>query len=323
MRRHQAHAGMHHFLFRALATPHNLAIQAKGGTVTPMRSFQKALIPLALLVCGTAQAAPMYGPYVGVSGTLGFPDYTEADRPKGYQAFVGYQFANPLFVEASYLDTGKANIAAYPGASEETSLEYKGASYGIGLAQVFWDEQVRLWVLGSYYDGKSKLDYPAGSIPGQPLRSERLKENASGGSLAFGGDFNLTSYFGLRVRIERMFEVKDNASDQDLMLVSVGAYFAFPVHDRSSTYVNPVRAVPVHEGPVSPDLIGGGSCSDGPATLAGSQPLRNQPKQESPVAGALPAGAKVDVIDSLGSWCLVRHEASTGWVAASAVQPGR
>jgi hypothetical protein len=274
------------------------------------------MIPAALLISAAASAAPMYGPYAGISGTLAFPNYDDAKNPKGYQAFAGYQFGNPLFLEASYLDTGKADIDAYDGASQDTSLKYKGASVGIGLAQVSRDEQVRLWVLGNYYDGKSTLNYPAGSIPGDPLRTERFKEDASGASLAFGGDFNVGDFVGMRVRIERMFDVKDSASDEDLMIASVGVYLSFPVYDRGERYISQVRAVPLHEGAVSPELVAVPSCPMGPANVVNAQQLRNQPKSSSTSEGAVPSGSQVEVIDSIGGWCLVRHQSTTGWIAA-------
>lgn len=280
-----------------------------------------AIASLLSLASLSAVGGQSYGPYAGASATLGFVNYDQVDRPKGYQAFAGYQFNSPLFAEASYLDGGNANLKPLSGATRGVDLSYEGYSAGLGIAQVFRDEQVRLWVLGSYYDGDSNLDYPAGSVPREPARTARITTSATGASLAVGGDFNIARYFGIRTRIERMFEIKDGADAQDLTLISVGVYFSFPVHDAPRGERSRVRMVPLSQ-QASPYVYRQPpvSCPRGPARVKVSHPLFNQPKSNSAYDQTAPAGTSVMVIDTLDNWCLADVEGIKGWLPAENIK---
>lgn len=282
-----------------------------------IRPLTRCLAIAALILPGLAPAEALtYGPYAGISATLGYVNYKQEDRPKGYQAFAGYQFNNPLFVEASYLDPGKAELRPFEGASEGVEMEYDGYTVGVGLAHVFRNENVRLWVLGSYYDLDTTLHYPAGSVPGEPARTAQIDTSSNGGSVAVGGDFNFSPYVGLRARVERLFSIKDGGDDEDLTLVSVGVFFSFPVHSDPDYKPSRIRLVPLTEAP-APYATPVESCQRGASRLETSQPLRNQPKADAPFDQTVPSGTPVMIEDVLGPWCLANAAGVKGWIPAA------
>src|SRR3546814_18947978 len=75
------------------------------------------------------------GPYVGGSALYANrPGYDDVDGSFGGKVFAGYRFAPfPLFIEASYLNTGNADVdPGFGGDDERIKLSFSGYTIGAG-----------------------------------------------------------------------------------------------------------------------------------------------------------------------------------------------
>ncbi|NGY06164.1 outer membrane beta-barrel protein [Solimonas terrae] len=175
-----------------------------------------ALVPLA------AQAE---GPYVGASGLYANrPGYDDVNGSFGGKVFAGYRFAPfPLFLEASYLNTGDADVDPGYDGNDRLKLNFSGYTIGAG---VFWPLDSfgsGLWLRGSYYDGDTKL-----KTPDDP-QSGSSKLSTSGGSFAVGADWKFSPWTGVRFEYEDLIEPEDFADNESIGMFSLGVIFDFPV----------------------------------------------------------------------------------------------
>lgn len=173
--------------------------------------------------------AVLAGPYIGGSAMLGKRDYVDVEDSTGWRALAGYRFETmPLFLEATYMNTGDADVDPAPPATVGLKLSYEGFQLGIGYGAVLSPLGSMLWLKGGYYTGDAVGKAPRGSIPGNLNLSGEIKESASGASLGLGGVWKVTPWLGLRADFETLFGVNDFALDEDLQLYSVGLVFEFP-----------------------------------------------------------------------------------------------
>lgn len=174
-----------------------------------------ALLPLS---------AAAEGPYVGASGLYAdHVSYDDVDGSWGGKIYAGYRFAPyPLFVEASYLDTGDADVDPGYYDSDRLKLSFRGYTVGAGLFFPFTPEGSGFYVRGAYYAGDAKLKTP--DDPG----SSHIKDSTSGASVAVGADWKFNDWLGLRLEYENLFEPEDFADDENIGLFSFGLFLDFP-----------------------------------------------------------------------------------------------
>lgn len=186
-----------------------------------------------LLVAGLLGAATLMpltasaeGPYFGASGLYANrPGYDDVDGSYGGKVFAGYRFAPfPLFIEASYLNTGNADVdPGYGGDDERIRLNFSGYTIGAGYFLPLTSYGSGVWVRASYYDGDSKE-----KTPDDPLVGSR-KLSTSGASFAVGGDWKFNPWTGIRFEYENLIEPDDFADNESIGIFSLGVVFDFPM----------------------------------------------------------------------------------------------
>lgn len=191
--------------------------------------------PLVAAFCLGAASLPLTshaeGPYIGVTGLYADrPGYDDVDGSWGGTVFAGYRFAPfPLFIEASYINTGDADVDPDYFDSSRLELNFSGYTIGAGYFLPLSSYGSGLFVRGAYYSGDMKLkapDAPGGSP----------KQSTSGGSIAVGGDWKFNPSIGLRFEYESLIEPDDFADDESIGLWKVGLIFDFPTARRPARY---------------------------------------------------------------------------------------
>ncbi|NKF22657.1 outer membrane beta-barrel protein [Solimonas marina] len=269
-------------------------------------SIMALLAGVSLLPC-VSQAA---GPYFGVSGTYADRSaYSDVDSAWGGKAVVGYRFAPiPIFLEASWIDTGKADI---DDTGIGATLRFTGYTLGAGY---FWQVTPTgsgFWLRGAYYDGDSKVAAPGyGSI----------KTSANGGSVGLGVQLKFNDYVGLRFEYETLFETKDFASDEDVDIASIGLVFEFPTK-RSAA---PARAAAPTSWQTTPMAAPATAAMPPPSPPPPAAPLKTQPRVASQTELVIPAGEVPSQGTAFsnreGDWRFVEYQGQTGWVL---IRPAR
>lgn len=184
---------------------------------------------IAVFALGTALlpfAANAEGPYFGGSASYANrPGYDDVDGSFGGKVFAGYRFAPfPLFIEASYLNTGNADVdPGYGGDDERIRLNFSGYTIGAGYFLPLTSYGSGLWVRASYYGGDSKE-----KTPDDPVAGSR-KTSASGGSFAIGADWKFNPWTGIRFEYEDLIEPDDFADNESIGIFSLGVVFDFPM----------------------------------------------------------------------------------------------
>lgn len=177
------------------------------------------------------------GPYIGGSGIYADrPGYDDVDGSWGGKVFAGYRFAPfPLFIEASYLNTGDADVD--PGYDDSghyddsrIKLNFSGYTIGVGYFLPLTRYGSGVYVRGSYYSGDVKK-----KTPDNPTLSSE-KQSTSGGSVAVGGDWKFNPWVGMRFEYENLIEPDDFKDDESIGLWSVGFIIDFPTQRNSSRY---------------------------------------------------------------------------------------
>jgi OOP family OmpA-OmpF porin len=136
------------------------------------------------------------------------------DSDTGWKIFGGYQW-NPYFgVEAAYVDFGKGTVGSVAGVPTTSSLKAWGLSaQAVGTLPI--GDRFGLF-------GKLGLAYTAadvsGTVGGVPVSTD---DNNIGLTFGFGGKYNFTRNWGMRVEWERFQDVGDSNSDVDLLAVGV------------------------------------------------------------------------------------------------------
>ncbi|HET8883219.1 MAG TPA: outer membrane beta-barrel protein, partial [Solimonas sp.] len=145
------------------------------------------------------------------------------DGSFGGKVFAGYRFAPfPLFVEASYLDTGDADVDRRYADDDTIKLNFSGYTFGAGLFWPLTSYGSGLFVRGAYYDGDTRV-----KTPDDPQSGSR-KASTSGASFAVGADWKFNPWAGLRVEYEDLIEPRDFENDESVGVFSLGVVFDFP-----------------------------------------------------------------------------------------------
>ncbi|HEY9546011.1 MAG TPA: outer membrane beta-barrel protein [Solimonas sp.] len=189
----------------------------------PIQMWAAGFLGAATLLPLSAHAE---GPYVGGSALYANrPGYDDVDGSFGGKVFAGYRFAPfPLFIEASYLNTGNADVdPGYGGDDERIKLSFSGYTIGAGYFLPLSSYGSGVWARVSYYDGDTKE-----KTPDDPVSGSR-KLSASGGSFAIGADWKLNPWTGIRFEYEDLIEPDDFADSESIGVFSLGVIFDFPM----------------------------------------------------------------------------------------------
>ncbi|NKF22656.1 outer membrane beta-barrel protein [Solimonas marina] len=192
--------------------------------------------PLVAAICLGAAALPLAsqaeGPYFGVTGLYADrPGYDDVDGSWGGTVFAGYRFSPlPLYIEASYINTGDADVDPGYYDNERLKLNFSGYTVGLGYFLPLTTYGSGIFARASYYGGDTKL-----KTPDDPT-SHSQKQSTSGASIAVGGDWKWTPTMGLRFEYENLIEPDDFANDENIGLWKVGLIFDFPTVQSSSRY---------------------------------------------------------------------------------------
>lgn len=276
----------------------------------------------ALLLLSPALAAAN-GPYLGVSGSyVRHPQYNDVDNSFGGKVYAGYRFEpTNLFLEASYQQSGKADVTSVSG----VQLSFEGYTVGAGWLLPFSPEGSGLYLRAAYYGGTTTLEGPGGSVD----------QDASGLALAVGLQLKMNDWVGLRVEYESLMGVKDFANDENFESINFGLIFEFgeparraPVPSAASygaAYPQPVPGrsyAPAAPMPVAPPAAI--SANTHSASLQTEAPLRTQPQSSSQTQLVLPPGTSLRISQSLrnadGDWVYAEDgNGHSGWISAAAL----
>ncbi|MDP3858003.1 MAG: outer membrane beta-barrel protein [Stagnimonas sp.] len=149
----------------------------------------------ALLLSATPAFA---GPFLGAALDRTSSEYSDVKDGTGYSVLGGYQTSStsfPLFVEASYYDSGKLKLKDSGG----LGFSYSGPQLFVGGALKLGESSF-LWLKGGYYSFDGKTSYQGDSV----------SDSLSGLSLGVGFDWMFSKQLGLRLGIETPMKV-DNA----------------------------------------------------------------------------------------------------------------
>lgn len=267
------------------------------------------------------------GPYFGASGLYAErPAYSNVDGSFGGKVYAGYRFASPVFIEASYLDTGKADVKD---TDPEGKLKFSGYTLGAGYFAALSPRGSGVWVRGAYYNGDSKgyLDGYSGSV----------KQSTSGLDIGTGGQWKFNDWVGLRFEYEVLIQPKDFSDDKNVNLLSMGLVFEFPTTPAarpapraSSTapfsypeaYVPPSAAqsaavpAPNAAGTTPAPPPGPSAATAGPGVALKTQPRTGSQTELMIPATDVPA-AGTNFSNPEGDWRYVEYQGQTGWVLVS------
>lgn len=285
----------------------------------PRMAVLGAAVLLSPMIC---EASTVYAGGAGLYATR--PDYSDVNASTGGKAMLGMRFSPvPLFIEASYLDTGKADVDDSGG----LSLRFSGFTLGAGLFGQVTPQGSGGFLGVAYYDGKTKLAGPGGSVD----------QNATGFSLSLGLVYKFNDWIGIRGDVETLFDVKDFAYDKKIDTYSVGLIFEFggerPRAPSASYAAEPAPSAPVLEStPVSVEPAAPPPSPPRPkpapafggVPLSMDVPLKTQPRAASRTQLVLRAGTAVrasqPVRNADGDWYYAEDAAGhSGWIPASAV----
>lgn len=119
--------------------------------------------PLLAAFCAAAALAPLAaraeGPYVGAAGLYADrPAYDDVDGSWGGKVYAGYRFAPfPLYLEASWIDTGDADVDPDYYDDERLKLNFHGYTIGVGYFMPLSAYGSGVFLRGAYYSGDSKV----------------------------------------------------------------------------------------------------------------------------------------------------------------------
>ncbi len=247
-------------------------------------------------VAACLSTAVLAGPYIAGGATVSKRDYADIDDSTGWRALAGYRFETmPLFLEATYMDTGDADIDPLPGALTGVQLTYEGLQFGIGYGAVLSPLGSMLWLKGGYYTGDAIGKVPRGSIPQDLSLSGEIKQSTSGATLGFGGVWKVTPWVGLRADFETLFGAKDFALDEDLQIYSLGLVFEFPAA-KAAPGATLNRATPAVQA-AAPEAAPPVAAPAAPASEPVPQAPPSVPAAGQPAPAALAADAAPDTAD--------------------------
>ncbi|WP_157622695.1 outer membrane beta-barrel protein [Solimonas soli] len=297
-----------------------------------MKSFIRALG----LVAALSPMSSFAGLYVGASGLKADrSDYSDVDPAYGGKAYLGYRFSPvPIMLEASYIDTGDADVDG------GIKMNFSGYTLGAGYFLELTPKGSGLWLRGAWYSGDTEIKVPAGSLPQDPGAYGTAKQSSDGGSLGLGLVWKLSDWFGLRLEYETLFGPKDFADDKDIGILSAGLMLEFGHGGRTSSarradvdygYVAtpapapepaPVYAQPAPPPAPTPVPVPAPAASD--TRAAQPLPLKLQPRSDASTVVVLPAGAGYQSLqrihNSEGDWSFVQYDGRRGWLHEDAAR---
>lgn len=276
------------------------------------------------------------GPYFGASGLYAErPAYSNVDGSFGGKIYAGYRFSSPVFVEASYLDTGKADVND---TAPEGKLKFSGYTLGAGWFAELSPSGSGYWVRGAYYNGDSQayLDGYSGSV----------KQSTSGVEVGAGGQWKFNDWVGLRFEYEVLIQPKDFSDNENLDLLSLGLVFEFPTasatrpasraSSSSEPFTYPAGYVPpaADAASVAPDATATAAEASAEASAptlptpngsttaaAPERALKTQPRMASQTELMIPMdelpAAGTNFSNPEGDWRFVEYHGQTGWVLVS------
>lgn len=283
-----------------------------------MNAKAAALGAVALFCPFTSQAASVYvgGAVLGVS----HPDYKNVDVSFGGKGYLGVRFAPaPIFIEASYWESGKSDVKD----SDIQSLRFSGYTLGAGYILAMSPTGSGVMLRGSYYGGKTKVEGYGTSI----------EPNASGFGFGVAAVYKFNDWVGLRLEYEGLVGVKDTVDNGSFLAYSAGMFFEFG--GASAPATSPTASpVPLSSVPASapPPTIPVEPTAAAPSTAPGfsgvalntDAPLRTQPRVSAQAQLILRAGTAVHASQPLsnsdGNWYYAEDAAGhAGWIPASAL----
>jgi len=155
----------------------------------------QSIIKKSALAALILSASPAFaGPFLGAALDRTSTEFKDIKDGTGYSVLGGYQTESetfPLFVEASYYDSGKLKLKDSGG----LAFSYTGPQIFVGGALKVGESFI--WLKGGYYsfDGKT-------SVPG-----DSVSESINGLSLGIGFDWMVSKELGLRLGIETPMKV--------------------------------------------------------------------------------------------------------------------
>ena len=269
------------------------------------------------LVAALLPASSFASVYVGASGLGAYrPEYKNVDTSFGGKLYFGYRFDDlPIALEASYLDTGRADVW-----DEETygdgRMRFRGETLG---ASYLWDLSPLgsvLFARGALYHGDTKVKFD--TISGS--------KSSTGASLAFGGIWKINERFGLRFEYEHLFAAKDLDDNADIGAASVGLLFEFGHRGRASSVqaANADRAavapVAEHDEVAPAPVFMSPVAAQQQHALRASQQLEMtiRPRLGAALVVTIPSGAEYQRLEGVhndeGSWGFVQYDRYRGWL---------
>ncbi len=277
----------------------------------PLR-IAASLCALGLLagLAATAHADPF------VSGSLARTStkFKNVKDGTGYSLAGGYSFdslAFPIFVEASYYDSGTMKVK-----DMDVKLTYDGIQAFGGVAFKLGGSGSLVWFKGGYYSFDQKA---SGSVVSD-------SEKGSGATLGLGADWMFARSVGARFEIETPFKVNsfnsNGSGKTQLSIIKIGLVWRprfsgnAPVADRSNDTA-PAAAAP-YSAP-APQVFAPTANGSSSLVRAGTA-IRAQPKLGSPqqlAAADTMVTTDGSITNEGGAWWLVKGVGVDGWVLAS------
>lgn len=175
--------------------------------------FCKRLILASLLSTFSigAQAENLF--YAGLSFGSAAYEYNDVDPGFSTKIFAGFNILESVAIEATYFDSGKANITSLAGVSLNSRGVNLAALYRIPAAH----EKLSFLAGVGIYNLTTTISAPGASDD----------QNGLGVSIAAGLEFLLTEEFTLRADVDFFTGAKDFADNQGVDVISVGLIYNF------------------------------------------------------------------------------------------------
>ena len=151
--------------------------------------------------------------YAGLAAGVSAYDYDDVDAGSATKLFVGYKIDTNLAIEATFYDSGDADITSLPGLALNSDGLNVTAFY---RANTSGNDLVAM-IGGGIYNFDTTIKGPGGSI----------SESSSGLSLAAGLELGLTENLALRADIDMFFGVKDFADNGNVDSIHIGVVLNF------------------------------------------------------------------------------------------------
>lgn len=297
-----------------------------------MKSMLRSGVCAALLFAGQTAFA---GPYVAATGAITSTKYNDIKDGLGASLSAGYQLdTSPLFVEASYYNSGRLKIDDYSGPEGSlrgARLSYSGGQAFLGASLPLMGGS-RVWIKGGYYllDGKLRADEVNNGS--ESVSDPSFSSNSNGFSAGIGLDWMFSRDFGFRADVETPFKVDTTPGlpggpKSQLSIVRLGFVWRPTLGSSSAPYSPTVRnadaAAPMSAPPpvaaAAPEMAVVFKPGDQALARPGSS-LRATPREDSEaVQTLLPSPVlklESSIVNATGTWWFVSSDIERGWLRA-------